>query len=183
MRSYVLRTLRTLNPILHGGGWNPHAHVDDLAWLLRGCPKWAHFSWLCFFQHFNIEAIFKKIFFWNLEKLKNRALTLWLQGKKSEKVKKLIFFSKSYFFNLNLNSTCYLLCFDIYIIYFPQNFEIFIFFAIKFSSICNVSPPTLVAKLVFKGCRFGYLWTARDQNLYLRSNLTIQVIDQPHFIS
>ena len=53
----------------------------------------------------------------------------------------------------------------------------------KFSSIRNVFPPALVAKLVFKGCCFGYLWTGRDQNLYLRSNLTIQVIDQPHFIS
>ena len=158
-----------LNPIPHGGGgWNPHAHIDDLAWLLRGCPKWAHFSWLCFFQHSKgpIEAISKKIFFWNLEKLKNRNLTLWLQGKKIGKSQKIeFFFSKSYFLNLNLNSTCCLLCFDMHIIYFPQNFEIFIFFAIKFSSICNVSPFALVAKLVFKGCCFGYLWTAKHHNL------------------
>ena len=79
-----------------GGGWNPHAHIDDLAWLLRGCPKWAHFSWLCFFQHSKgpIEAISKKNFFWNLEKLKNRNLTLWLQGKKIGKSQKIEFFFK-----------------------------------------------------------------------------------------
>ena len=80
-------------------------------------------------------------------------------------VKKLIFFSKSYFLNLNLNSTCCLLCFDMHIIYFPQNFEILIFFARRFSLTCNISPSALVAKLVFKGCCFGYLWTAKDQNL------------------
>ena len=39
----------TINPMLHGGEHNQHAHVDDLAWHLGRRSKWAHISWLCFF--------------------------------------------------------------------------------------------------------------------------------------
>ena len=130
---------------------------------------WGHFLK----KNFEILKIWKK---WNL--------TLWHQKKKkSKKSKNWFFFEISYFFNLNMNSTCFQLSFDVHNIYFPQNFISFIFLAIKFTSLTIFIPPPLAAKLVIRGPCFGYLWTARDQNLHLWSSFTIQVVDQPCFIS
>ena len=77
----------------------------------------------------------------------------------------------------------FLAFFGVHKIYFPQNFEIFIFLAVKFSLMLDFIFSFLVAKLVIKGCCFWSLWTASDQNLCLRSSLTIQIVDQPCFIS
>ena len=38
-------------PILHGGGSNWPPLADYRTLILRGCPKWADFSWLCSFQY------------------------------------------------------------------------------------------------------------------------------------
>ena len=90
------------------------------------------------------------------------------------KIQKLVFFfKKSYFLNLNLNFICFQLFFELHNISFAQNFQIFIFLAIKFPLMTNSIPWPLAAKIVIRGDCFGYLWTDKDQNIYLRSSFTI----------
>ena len=61
--------------------------------------------------------------------------------------------------------------FEVYNICFAQNFQIFIIFAIKFPSKSTFILKSPAAKIVIKGGYLGYLWTAKDQNIYLRSIL------------
>ena len=70
---------------------------------------------------------------------KNDFTVLTLKGpplwKKNYKNKFFCFLSKkAYYLYLNLNSTCSYLSFEVCNICFPQNFQIFIFLAMKFPS-------------------------------------------------
>ena len=103
-----------LNPILHGAGHFVPRLVDYLTWRLNGRSDWAHISWLFFFQHSlcPIEAIFQKkiLKIWKIEKMffdrsDIKGSPLW--KKIFENYFFPIFCNKSYFFNLNLNSTCF----------------------------------------------------------------------------
>ena len=67
--------------------------------------------------------------------MQNQRVPLWKKWKTLEKI---IFFSrKSYFFNLNLNSTCSKLSFEVHKMHFAQNFKIFIYLAINILSVTN----------------------------------------------
>ena len=112
---------------------------------------------------------------WNFEKLKKTILPFWHQrvpplGKKSKKLDFCFFSKKSYYFYLNLNSTCSWLSFDVYNICFSQNFHVFTFLAMKFPWITTFILWPLVAKIVLIENYFGHLWTAKHQNIYLRSS-------------
>ena len=121
---------------------------------------------------------FSKKIFWILKNQKKPNLTLWQQKLKNwKKSENWYFFQNIILCNLNLNSTSFLLSFDVNNIYFPQNLKFYIFLAIKFTSIPNFTPAPLVAKLASRGGCFGYPWTARDHNLHLWSSFTIQVAD------
>ena len=165
-----------------GGGHFVPAHVDDPSSLLDGCPKWPHISWLCFIQHSlgPIEAIFKK-YFWKFWKIEKKEIYFPTPkgppfGKKIEKLKKIWFFQKkSIFLHLNLNSTCSKLSFEVHNIGIAQNFQIFNFLPINFSSMTNFIRWPLAANIVLKRDCFWYQWTAKDQNIYLWSSLTIHV--------
>ena len=111
----------------------------------------------------------------NLEKLKKIILLFRNERvstlEKNWKNRFFCFFAKkSYYFCLNLNSTCSQLTFEVYNNCFFQNFQIFIFLAMKFPSITTFILWPLVAKIVIIGDYFKYLWTAKHQNIYLRSS-------------
>ena len=157
------------------------AHVDDPLSLLDGCLKWPHISWLCFIQHSlgPIEAIFKKFFwkFWKIEKKRN--LRFDTKGSPLRKIGKILIFSKkSILLHLNLNSTCSKLSFEVHNIGIAQNFQIFNFLPINFSSMTNFIRWPLAANIVLKRDCFWYQWTAKDQNIYLGSSLTIHMAFQ-----
>ena len=46
----------------------------------------------------------------------------------------------------------------------------------------NFIPKPLATKIVIKGGCFWYLWTTKDQNIYLLSSYSIQVGYQLHFL-
>ena len=56
--------VKNVRPILHKEGHFVPTHVDDSMCCFCGCPKWANFSWLCFFQHLPspIDTVFEKKF-------------------------------------------------------------------------------------------------------------------------
>ena len=56
---------------------------------------------------------------------------------------------------------------------FGQNFQILGFLPIKFLSMTSLIPRPLAAKIVIKTDYFWYLWTDKDQNIYLRPFLAI----------
>ena len=58
----------------------------------------------------------------------------------------MVFFKKSYFFILNLNSTCSKLFFDVHNIGSAQNFQIFTFLAITFPLMITFIPEPLASK-------------------------------------
>ena len=41
----------------------------------------------------------------------------------------------------------------------------------------------IAAKIITLGVCFGYIWTAKDQNINFRSSFNIQVVYQPCFMS
>ena len=53
------------------GGHIVHRYIDNCSWLLGIYLKWAHISWLCFFQHYvgPVKAILQKkiLKFWKIE--------------------------------------------------------------------------------------------------------------------
>ena len=51
---------------------------------------------------------------------------------------------------------------------FVQNFQIFSFLAVRFSSMTNFIPRPPAAKKIIKSDYFWYLWTGKVQNIYLR---------------
>ena len=127
------------NPILHGGGSNGPPLAVFWPWLFGQCIKWADFSWLCSFQQSTgpSKAIFR-IFFQIFEKF--RVEDIWtpkILTRNSEKSKKIHFFyNKSYFFWLNMNSTCSQLSFEVYKVSVAQNLKFRIFLgqnSLKFS--------------------------------------------------
>ena len=89
------KTSGTINPILHEGRHIVPSHVDNLLCCFCGCPKWAHFSWVCYLQHLPspIEAIFKKKIE-KIEKLKRiKFYFSKTSGKISQKFLKNAFFT------------------------------------------------------------------------------------------
>ena len=54
--------------------------------------------------------------------------------------------------------------------FFPK-FQFFIFLAIKFLMITNFIPEPLATKIAIKGGCIWYLWTAKDQNSFLKVHL------------
>ena len=100
---------------------------------------------------------------------------------KNWKIEKNWFFQrKSNFLHLNLNSTYSKLSFEVHNIDFAQNFQIFTFLTINFPSMINFICWPLAANIVLKRDCFWYQWTAKDQNIYLWSSLTIHVAFQLH---
>ena len=57
------------------------------------------------------------------------------------------------------------------------------FSAKKILSMTNFIPGPIAAKIITLGGCFGYLWTAKDQNINFRSSFDIQMVCQPCFIS
>ena len=84
---------------------------------------------------------------------------------KSEIFSKHGFFQKSILFPFESEFYMLLAFSEVCIIWFAQNFQNFNFLAIEFLAINNFILGPLVTKLVIKGNCFGYLWTAKDQNL------------------
>ena len=101
--------------------------------------------------------------------MKNKKNTFFCcdtNAKKFENLtKKKTFFKKINFFKLNLNSTHFKLFLKVHNIEFAQNFEVFIFLAMNFSSMTNFILQPLVTKIIIIGNGFCYLQTAKDQNI------------------
>ena len=72
-----------------------HRYVYNHLWLLSRRPKWAHISWLCFFQHFigPAEANFSKIIL-NFRKIRKRIFSETKSCKKSMFFIKIVLFSR-----------------------------------------------------------------------------------------
>ena len=160
-------------PILHKGGHIVLTHVNNCMCCFCGCSKWANFS--CFFQYLPspINAIFEK----KMKELKNYKKIKFhcsdTSGKNIEKSKYgflikqiIVFICKSDFYMFS--------AFEVHNICFRQNFQIFVFLSIKFSSMTNVIPWPLAAEIVIKRDCVWYLWPDKDQNIYLRPCLAIR---------
>ena len=96
-------------------------------------------------------------------------------GKKNQKFEKIDFFQrKSKFLHLNMSSTHSKLSFEVQNRGFAQIFQIFTFLPTNFPSMTNFICWPLAANIVIKSDCFWYQWTAKDQNIHLWSNFTIQ---------
>ena len=80
----------------------------------------------------------------------------------------MVFFQKITLFQLESEFSMFLAFFELHNISFAQNFQIFIFLAIKFPSMTNFIPKPLATKIVIKEGCFWYLWNAKDKNIYLK---------------
>ena len=134
-----------LNPILHGGGgwYTP--------WMFIICPSSVKAPNRLIFHEFvpcNIRNVLERpfmSFFWKFQKFSRWKFFLKLiqRGgpfyKKIKRIKKALFLCKSYFFYLNINSTCLQLSFEVSNMSAAQNFSIFSFLYQNLNKI--IRPP------------------------------------------
>ena len=131
------------------GGSNGPPLAVFWPWLFGQCIKWADFSWLCSFQQSTgpSKAIFQ-IFFQIFEKfcLEDTWSPKILTRNSQKSKKNPIFPVKSYFFFLNLNSTCSQLSFEVHNVSVAQNWKFLIFCLGNFLSMTFASSATSIGK-------------------------------------
>ena len=136
-----------------------------LRWMLQMS---SYFMTLCFWTLY--RSHWDRFSQKSLKNWKKQEIQFWHKRDLWIFFKWFFFLNKPYFFNLYLNSTCSQLSFDVHNIHFAQIFQIFNFFAIRFSSMTNFIPPPLAAQKIVKRYLFWYLWTSQVQNIYLKIN-------------
>ena len=133
------------------------------------------------FVYFSIPLVpvkpFLKKEIWNFKKLKKENLLFWHQRvpalKKNWKKysKRWFSFQKFLIFQLQYEFYTFEAFFELHNISFDQILRFSFFLAIRFPLMTSSIPCPIAAKIVIKGDCFWYIWTAKDQNIYLRSYL------------
>ena len=88
VRIFFLRYPQSSLTLYYMKGHIVHRFIDNRSRLLSRCPKWAHNSWLCFFQNFMgpVEASFQNKL-WNFEKSEEKN---FLQDQRLQTIKRFV---------------------------------------------------------------------------------------------